>query len=95
MSVHQGPTLTNPNAIDSVAELRTELSHANQQLLRLDQQVIDMKLILQEMAKALNSLVVPYLQGDDAGLQAALRRLVDERVKVVNQVAAAAAGRVQ
>ena len=89
-TVHVGPTLTNPEAIETVAELRIALGQANASLLRLDSQVVALQAITQQMAKSLSCLLVPYLQGDDAGVQAALKRFVDERVRMANRGAGSA-----
>lgn len=70
------PTLTNPDAIDSVDELRRELHAANEKILELTLELHEMKGVLDSMGRTLTSIAVPYMQGKPDELIAALDEFV-------------------
>jgi len=80
--VTQCPTLTNPDAITDIAELRRALHDANEQLLAAASELHETKAVLQAMGGSLTSIVMPYMEGKPDQLIAALDEFVAAHVRV-------------
>lgn len=62
-TITQGPTLANPEAIHDVAELRTELHRANEQLLAMGARQHSLENVLSQMGMTMSKLVLAFLGG--------------------------------
>lgn len=72
MVIVQGPTLANPEAFDTVVELRRELHRANASLLEYSAQVERRDAVGIELAGLVNAVLMQHLRGDHRGVAAIL-----------------------
>lgn len=79
------PTLANPEAFDSVAELRVELRRANDNLLQLSDQLHEERYVLQSVSEALSCVVLAHMKGQHDIVKRELDAIVAKHVKVVQK----------
>jgi hypothetical protein len=62
-TITMAPTMANPEAFDSVPELREELHRANGQILKLSEQLHRLTCVTQDVSECLARLVVAHMEG--------------------------------
>lgn len=77
-----GPTLSNPEAFDSVEALRTELHRVNTELLAQAASRDAMRGALRFFANTLSGLLLAYLQQDSAKVAELLAQAVKDHLPV-------------
>lgn len=83
------PALADPEALDSVPELREELARANDLALKLAQQLFALTAAAHRVTSVLAKLMALHAAGDVAGLVAELERLNQRAAEAVRTVGAA------
>ena len=81
--ITMAPTMANPEAFNTVPELREELHRANASLLELSEQVHELTAITQDMSRRMARIVLPHLGGDQEAVKRELDEFVARYVKVV------------
>ena len=81
-TVTVGPSLTNPQALHTVDELRAELDRANGLLIRLSEDLHHLRLMTQDMAREQAKIVLLHLRGDSDAVSAAVADFCARYVKV-------------
>lgn len=84
-TITQGTTLTNPQALTTVEELRHELTRANVQLMLKDGQVHDMRAALQQMGQLLSNVVLAHMAKDAPKVARELDAIVARHVIVKDE----------
>lgn len=79
------PTMANPDAITDVAELRQELHRANENVLRLTDELHELKYVLQSVSESLATVVLAHMQGQHDFVKRELDAIVAKHVKVVQK----------
>ncbi|GEM_PF-5397954 len=79
------PILKDPASLDTVAELRTALSEANEVARIAAMELFTKDKLLQAMASDLSDLVVAYLKKDNDAVSAKLADFCRAHVRVVPQ----------
>lgn len=74
-TITMGPTMVNPEAMNTVAELRQELHRANEQLLRFSERLHAMNTVAHQMGDQLGYLVARHMQGKADEVTARLDQL--------------------
>lgn len=91
MIVIQGPTLANPEAFNTLPELRRELHRANADLLRYSAALQERDAVGNEFAGLINAVLMQHLRGDHRGVAAILNAQLDanprlrERLEETNE----------
>lgn len=82
VSITAGPTLVNPQALDSVSELRKALHDANTQLFNAAMERCRLLGALDDFGEVLQELVIANMNGDDDAVKARLNRIQKNLVHV-------------
>lgn len=80
--VWQGPTLTNPQALHTLADLRSELQRANDALVDASLREQTLRSLLRQMASAISPIVLAHMSRDAPRLADALEAFVQQHVKL-------------
>ncbi|KGW87648.1 hypothetical protein [Burkholderia pseudomallei] len=88
MTIHitQGPPLTNPEALSSVAELRCELHRANKTVQRLLTKIAQYDEVGSQMVGSVNHILTLHVQGNITGLVEWLDKYLSERPRVRERI---------
>ncbi len=79
------PTLANPEAFDNVEELRRELHRANDNVLRLTDQLHEERYVLQSVSESLAGVVLCHIAGEQDAVKRKLDEIVAKHVKIVRK----------
>ena len=79
-TVTQGPTMVNPDKLETVEELRAELHKANALVLRLSISAHDLNALLGGITQCLAPVITAHLAGEADGTKVALDELVARHV---------------
>lgn len=83
--ITQAPTMANPDAFDSVPELREELHRANAQIMKMAEQMHSLSCITHDISEILANLLVAHIAGKDAAVKELLDKVAARHVKVVQK----------
>ena len=78
VTITQGPTLANPDALTDLGELRDALRLANTEILRQLDLIASLNSAVQAMARDMAALTVLHMTGNDPDLKAALDIIVQK-----------------
>ena len=84
-TITMGPTMANPEAMNTVAELRQELHRANEQLLRFSERLHGVSTTAQQLGEVLVELLMMHMRGDGTALDARMTQLVDRHVRMASK----------
>lgn len=79
------PTMANPEAFNTVPELREELHRANASILKMADQLHSMSCITQDIGERLSRLVLAHMAGNQDAVKRELDEIVAKHVKVVQK----------
>jgi hypothetical protein len=79
MNFMQGPTMANPEAFNTVEELRRELHAANETLFSLFFQKAQINDCANEMAGLINNVLIAHLKGDKDAISKLLNVYLGDR----------------
>lgn len=77
--------MANPEAFNTVPELREELHSANATILKMSEQLHSLSCVTQDISERLAKLVVAHIQGQDDYVKRELDEIVSRHVKVVQK----------
>lgn len=83
--ITQAPTMANPEAFNTVQELREELHSANATILKMSEQLHSLCCITQDISERLARLVLAHLGDDQAAVKRELDEIVSRYVKIVQK----------
>ncbi|WP_260438866.1 hypothetical protein [Burkholderia stagnalis] len=88
MTIHitQGQNLTNPEALNSVAELRCELRRANATVQQLRTKIEQYDEVGSQMVGAVNHILTLHVQGNITGLAEWLDEYLSQRPRVREKI---------
>ena len=87
-TVTMGPTLVNPEALDTVAELRTALHQANVQAMVMGEQMHRDACMLDHLKSELSSLLVKHIEQDPVGVYELLDGMAKKYVRPMARASA-------
>lgn len=93
-TITMGPTVCNPDALDTVAELREALHRANEQALDMGEQLHRVTCIKDRLTNDLRLLLVAHLQQAPVRVHDLLTQMTQRYVHTVPTVNQDGAGRV-
>ncbi|QOK96783.1 hypothetical protein HF909_10290 [Ralstonia pseudosolanacearum] len=79
------PTMANPEAFNTIAELREELHRANATILKMADQLHSLNCIAQEVGERLGRMVLGHMRGDQDTVKRELDDLVAHHVKAIQK----------
>lgn len=79
------PTMANPEAFDNIEELRLELHRANDNVLRLTDQLHEERYVLQSVSESLAGVVLCNIAGEQDAVKRKLDEIVAKHVKIVRK----------
>ncbi len=79
------PTMANPEAFTTVAELREELHRANATILKMADQLHSLSCITQDISERLSRMVLAHMAGKQDAVKRELDEIVAKHVKVVQK----------
>jgi hypothetical protein len=79
MNVMIGPTMANPDAFESIDDLRRELRRANETLMQQFSKIAKYDEVGSQVVGALNKLLIMHIQQDDCGIGECLESYLAER----------------
>ncbi|ARU23636.1 hypothetical protein RSSE_c3253 [Ralstonia solanacearum] len=77
--------MANPEAFNSVAELREELHRANATILKMAEQMHSLNCIAQDISERMGRMVLGHMRGNPDAVKRELDDIVTHHVKVVQQ----------
>lgn len=83
-TITMGPTLTNPDALHTVDDLRQALHDANVQLMNVSQQLHNTKAVLASVARDVAKIVLAHLAKDPIALVDSLDAFCGEHVRTTH-----------
>lgn len=77
------PTMANPEAFHTVPELRQELHRANENLLKLTDQLHSLSCVTQDISEVLANILIAHMAGKADAVKELLDKIAARHVKVV------------
>ncbi|WP_369951954.1 hypothetical protein [Ralstonia syzygii] len=85
-TITMGPTMANPEAFDTVPELREQLHNANRAILQLTGELHSLNCVVQDLiSERLARMVLGHMRGDQDAVRRELDDIVANHVKIVQQ----------
>ncbi|CAB3764198.1 hypothetical protein [Paraburkholderia humisilvae] len=86
MTMTNGPTIANPDAFESVDDLRRELRRANLTLLMQAQKLAQFDEVAAQIVGAMNRVLILHIKQDTSGISAFLETYLSERDSLREQL---------
>ena len=83
MTITAMPTMANPEALTTVKELREELHRANENLLKLTDQLHSLSCVTQDISEVLANILIAHMAGKTEAVKELLDKIAARHVKVV------------